>query len=285
MLFPSCVLPPYTITPWLYFASLNSMERYFPISAAAPTDDVILGPKSINPKADDSKSFDEFRLYGKQYMRCRALAKRLKNTKQRTSPIWRWGEDIFPKEPDGNTTFYYCWLCEKQKRLQELMTVSKGRCTALDHLCQDHNMNRSTGELEERRPSNSDQPTIEEYPARWSLELSRNFESFKRLLIRWIVCCHIAFFQFENEYFRSLLFFLYPDLEKLLSKAASTIRGWVVEAYKRRKEELKIDFQEARSAISIPLDLWTSPNSHAVLGVVAHFIDRRGRHRNVVLGL
>jgi hypothetical protein len=99
------------------------------------------------------------------------------------------------------------------------------------------------------------------------------------------VCCHIAFFQFENEYFRSLLFFLHPGLEKLLPKAASTIRGWVVEAYKRRKEELKIDFQEARSAISIPFDLWTSPNSHVVLSVVAHFIDKRGRRRNVVLGL
>jgi hypothetical protein len=54
--------------------------------------------------------------------------------------------------------------------------------------------------------------------------------------------CHIAFFQFENEYFRSLLFFLYLGLEKLLPKAASTICGWVVKAYKRWKKELKIDF-------------------------------------------
>ena len=261
------------------------MERFFPIRAAAPTDNVILAPKSINPKADDSKEVDEFRLYGRQYIRCQSLAKQPKHTKQRTSPIWRWGEDIFLKDSNGKTTYFYCWLCEKQKRHQELMIVSKGRCTALDHLTEDHNMHRTSGELQNSSVPESDQPTIEEYPTRWALEMSRNFDSFKRLLIRWIVYCHIAFFQFENVYFRQLLFFLYPGLEKLLPKAANTIRGWVIAAYEKQKEQLKKDLKEARSAISISFDLWTSPNAHAVLGVVAHFIDRRGRRRNIVLGL
>ena len=36
------------------------MERFFPIRAAAPTEDVILTSKLINPKADDSKEVDEF---------------------------------------------------------------------------------------------------------------------------------------------------------------------------------------------------------------------------------
>jgi hypothetical protein len=217
-------LPIFSITWWFDFA-LIAMERFFPIRAAAPTDDVILAPKSINPGANESQEFDEFRLYGRQYIRCGSLAKKPKNTKQRTSPIWRWGEDIFLRDSDGKTTYFYCWLCEKQKRHQELMVVSKGRCTALDHLTEDHNMHRTTGELQQRRPTDSNQPTIEEYPLQWSLEMHRNFEGLKRLLIRWIVCCHIAFFQFENEYFRQLLFFLYPGLEKLLPKAANTIRG------------------------------------------------------------
>ena len=45
------------------------MQQVFPSRSGAPTDDVILAPKSINPKADDSKDFDEFKLYGKQYIR------------------------------------------------------------------------------------------------------------------------------------------------------------------------------------------------------------------------
>lgn len=43
--------------------------------------------------------------------------------------------------------------------------------------------------------------------------------------------------------------------------------------------------REARSSISISFDLWTSPNCLAVLGVVAHFIDKNGQRRAAVLGL
>ena len=101
----------------------------------------------------------------------------------------------------------------------------KGRCIALDYLQDDYNIDRSTGELKERPPLKSNQPTIKEYPGQRSLELNRNFESFKQLLIRWIVCYYIAFFQFKNKYFRRLLNFLYLGLKKLLLKAANTIRG------------------------------------------------------------
>ena len=63
------------------------MEQFFPIHAAAPTDDVILIPKSINLGANESQEFNEFRLYGRQYIWCISLVKKLKNTKQRTSLI------------------------------------------------------------------------------------------------------------------------------------------------------------------------------------------------------
>ena len=44
------------------------MERFFPIRAAAPTNYVILVPKSINLKANNSKEVDEFWLYSRQYI-------------------------------------------------------------------------------------------------------------------------------------------------------------------------------------------------------------------------
>jgi hypothetical protein len=50
-------------------------------------------------------------------------------------------------------------------------------------------------------------------------------EKFKELLICWIVYCHIAFFQLENQYFRELLFFLNPVLLNYLLKAVRTIRS------------------------------------------------------------
>ena len=97
-------------------------------------------------------------------MWCKALTKKPKSIKQQISLIWRWGEDIFLKDLNGSTTFYYCWLCKKQKQVQKLITILKGRYTALDYLYNNYNINRSTSELKERRPSNLDQPTIKEYP-------------------------------------------------------------------------------------------------------------------------
>ncbi|KJZ68286.1 hypothetical protein HIM_12323 [Hirsutella minnesotensis 3608] len=108
-------------------------------------------------------------------------------------------------------------------------------------------------------------------------------DKFKELLIRWVVYCHIAFFQLENQYFRELLFFLNPALLNHLPKAAKTLRGWVMDAFLTKKQRLKEDLQ--RSRISISFDLWTSPNPYAILGVVAMWTDATGKRRSTVLGM
>jgi len=51
-----------------FLTSLIVMQQVFPSRLGAPTNDVILAPKSINPKADDLKDFNKFKLYGKQYI-------------------------------------------------------------------------------------------------------------------------------------------------------------------------------------------------------------------------
>ncbi|KHO10917.1 Extracellular membrane protein, CFEM domain protein [Metarhizium robertsii ARSEF 23] len=112
-----------------------------------------------------------------------------------------------------------------------------------------------------------------------------SIEKFKELLIRWIVYCHIAFFQLENQYFRELLFFLNPALMNHLPKAARTIRSWVMTAFMSKKEQLREDLQHSKSRISISFDLWTSPNPYAILGVVAMWIDAAGKRRSTVLGM
>ena len=98
---PSC----YPRRPWppaLVFclpSSLTTMERYLSTSTSASSDDIILAPYWINPKATDaSKNIEEFKLQGKHHLRCKALTKGPKNTKPRSSPIWKWGEDIQLKD-------------------------------------------------------------------------------------------------------------------------------------------------------------------------------------------
>ena len=43
--------------------------------------------------------------------------------------------------------------------------------------------------------------------------------------------------------------------------------------------------QEACSKIFILFNLWISPNCLAILGVIAHFIDKTGKRRTAVLAL
>lgn len=123
------------------------MDRYLSTQSPPASDDVILAPKSFNLKADELKTFDEFKLYGKQYIWCKALTKALKHTKQRSSYIWKWGEDIQLKSSMDQRTFFYCYICERLKHKQELCVVSSGRLTAMDHLIKDYQLDKATGEI------------------------------------------------------------------------------------------------------------------------------------------
>ncbi|OBS17625.1 hypothetical protein FPOA_11942 [Fusarium poae] len=226
---------------------------------------------------------DEFKLNGKQYVRYVVVAKSQKHTKKRTSVVWQYGEDIQLKQ-DLTKRFWYCYLCEQQQRQQGLPISGKGNCTALDHLESKHQIDRETGERRhaKRHPS---QPSIVDFNNISTLVFKRRFDEFKELLIRWIVYCHIAFFQIENLYFRELLFYIFPGLTTLLPKARLVVRRWIIEAFEARKDSLRQEMQTAHSNISISFDIWTSPNYQAILGCVAHFINRSGKRRTVVLAL
>src|SRR5215207_3880189 len=225
------------------------------------SDDIILAPPSINPRSDPSLQQDEFKLRGKTYVRCCSLAKGPKATKKRNSIIWLYGEDI-QLRLDSTKRFWYCYLCEKKQCQQDLPIVDKGNSTCLDHLKQSHKIDPKTGERIANGDSN--QTTING-PSVSSLIFRRDWEFFKELLIRWIVYCHIAFFQIENEYFREMLFYIGPWLSEYLPKAGKTIRKWVMAAFMSRKEILKRELREGHSRISISFDAWTSPSCVAIL--------------------
>jgi hypothetical protein len=104
-----------------------------------------------------------------------------------------------------------------------------------------------------------------------------NFDRLKALLVWWSMCCHIAFFRFKDCYFCELPDFLSPGLDTYLLRAGRTRRGWVMEAWQEKKQQIKEELHLDHSAISISFDLWTSPNGHAALGVYGHFISAAGQ--------
>ncbi|KAL3587712.1 hypothetical protein FPOAC2_13610 [Fusarium poae] len=222
--------------------TMATISSYFGAASGRrpDSDRVILAPTYISPRPNDLDGIliepDEFKLNGKQYVRYVVVAKSQKHTKKRTSVVWQYGEDIQLKQ-DLTKRFWYCYLCEQQQRQQGLPISGKGNCTALDHLESKHQIDRETGERRhaKRHPS---QPSIVDFNIS-TLVFKRRFDEFKELLIRWIVYCHIAFFQIENLYFRELLFYIFPGLTTLLPKARLVVRRWIIEAFKVRKDSLR----------------------------------------------
>jgi hypothetical protein len=97
------------------------------------------------------------------------------------------------------------------------------------------------------------------------------------------VYCHIAFRMVENEYFRELIKFLSSSLGGLLPRTASTIRGWILDAYLADKVTVERGLQRVVSNIHLSFDGWTSPNNYSILSVFAHFIDSGGVRRTRLL--
>lgn len=52
----------------------------------------------------------------------------------------------------------------------------------------------------------------------------------------------------------------------------------------RSRDQLKIDFSNLKSRVSVSLDAWTSPNHCPFLGIMVHFIDNDYQLRREVLG-
>ena len=71
----------------------------------------------------------------------------------------------------------------------------------------------------------------------------------------------------------------------MLPKATSTIRGWVIKAFKTKKDKLRKELKGTYSTILILFNLWTSLTAFRVLNIITYFISNTGKCHYVVLGL
>jgi hypothetical protein len=187
-------------------ASSTSTNRSLP--QVPQSDNIVLAPVTIHTDPSDSAILqpDEFTIKGQQYIRCSSLAKAPKSTKKRTSVVWKYGEDIQSKRDAKK--FWYCYLCEKQHKPQELPAIGNGNCTSLDHLESKHNIDRNTGEVKARvvHSREEGQLSITDANSINTLVFARRLDRFKELLIRWVVYCYIAIFQLKTATFVNFSF-------------------------------------------------------------------------------
>ena len=94
---PSLPYSPPTITMAASIANFFTTTR----TTARQDSDDFVAPESMRSTVHDNPNiviqpdeFKDFKLYGKQYVRCNAIAKPPKHIKKRTLIIWKFGEDI-----------------------------------------------------------------------------------------------------------------------------------------------------------------------------------------------
>lgn len=112
---------------------------------------------------------------------------------------------------------------------------------------------------------------------------------FRSLLLRWIIFDHIPFKKIESDAFKDLLLFCNPLLCNPLLAAelpsARTVSRWIGSAFTSFQGVVTELLATALGLIHFSFDVWTSGNSLALLGVVVHFIDNKGKVWQFLLGL
>jgi len=98
---------------------------------------------------------------------------------------------------------------------------------------------------------------------------------------------HISFSQVESKHFRQMMVYVDAvlDSSNFLPQSGNTIRDWVLKDFGRCKEQVLKQLAETEGQIHLSFDLWTSPNSLALLGVVAHWMSKDKQLQTTLLGL
>lgn len=247
------------------------------ISAPPAKSDAVTLDKD-NPQYRAELEVDRFKLKGKEYHRHCKVQWQIDTAKRKREPrsIWyRFGEKLL--RLSDNKVVYYCYVCERKKRQQDL-PVMNGTGPALDHLREEHQIDKHGNKIKVTVPAG--QATLEQTN---TLVTTYDFEEFKRLLLRWMVYCFIAFRMIENDYFRALLNWLNKGVGQLLPHAASTLRQWIINEYEQQKVLVIEELSKAISNVHLSFDLWSSPNHYAIMGIYGHFINAAGHRRTQLL--
>ena len=110
-------------------------------------------------------------------------------------------------------------------------------------------------------------------------------QAFQTALICWIAIAHIALSCVEVDAFRDLIQLLNPALFEYLYKSGNSIRNLIMKDFEARKGKVKDELARSLSKIHVSFDLWTAPNTIAILGVVVHYLASDLKARSLLIGL
>jgi hypothetical protein len=182
-----------------------------------------------------------------------------------------------------NNVVWRCGLCGKEYTERGGTTAPKGhllKCHAIDDPLKGIKQQAQTISI-----SKAFERGKEATNKRRKIHESFDLPTFKELFIRWISRCSIPYRMSTIPEFRDLLAFLNEDVEAALPANGDTIRNWTMETFRHERQRVQQGVQSAASKVHFTVDLWTSSNSLALLGMIAHYFTENGQLCQSVLAL
>lgn len=222
-----------------------------------------------------------------------------KSKRKRTSWVYR----HMAGDGDMQTTYYNsegkevwpCSFCAKSGKKKEYYT-SGGTVNIEKHLQKEHSVYEDSPmnkRLQAHQLSIQDAIDSAEYNANKKRKLTEVIEAEKALdgkvieslFVRWIATNNQALRIVECPEFRAFLTYLNTNVNMWLPNSHTTSGQWVLNQFKIEKERIRLRLHSSRCKIHISLDIWTSPNTLPILGVVAHYISEDNQLESAVLSL
>lgn len=179
----------------------------------------------------------------------------------------------------GNKLEWRCRYCSKR------YSLNGGTRCIMSHLKATHDINQDSPREEKAKKrqlsiedalssglSNPQKRRRLQYSEPEDPYTSLNPDQLEILYINLISSCNLPLRLVECPAFRDLLYFLNKDIDTWLPDSHNTVHAWLLRQFDFQKERVKSRLYSSRTAIHLALDLWSSPNSLPILGVIAHYL-------------
>jgi hypothetical protein len=112
-----------------------------------------------------------------------------------------------------------------------------------------------------------------------------NPDQLEVLYVNFVTSCNLPLRLVECPSFRNLLTYLNGSIDTWLPEDHHTIRTWIMRQYEFQKLQIKERLQTALSCVHLSIDLWSSGNGLALIGIIAHILNPNGELEEFLISL
>lgn len=207
----------------------------------------------------------------------------MKKNRGHTSFVWTYGYRIY--DPKLGIEYWLCRLCHQSPRKPRdplpHRVVASSTTNAIEHL-KKHKIAKEGVYGEPEQSHNGTQSFLDSH-----LQPRSDFDAevFKGLILELFTTEQLSLAKIESPIFRKLLCYLQPRCKASIPSRRSLSR-YIAAAYNNAHAAVVSELVKARTKVNLSFDLWTSPGRRlSLLGVVAHYLDRCGNPRAILLAL